>query len=188
MATTTTPDTSPPEAPEQTPPPRPSGRRTIVLGTAAVLAAYAAVAALAVATLGNDTRDEPVGRPALDQPRTTPADEGPVGNSAGSAPVCGWTSEANEPVFPNNDIGGPPTPDSVLMFESCDGQLTGIIAWLTPGPNRTPDQGARALPDAGGGDSGLVNPWAAGDAAVDRYLSELGPQCAPAEPRPPATC
>jgi hypothetical protein len=171
MATTTTPDTSLPEAPEQTPPPRPSGRRTIVLGATAVLAAGAATAALAFATLGTDTRDEPVGRPAID-----------------SAPVCGWTSEANEPVFPANDIGGPPTPQSVLVFESCDGQLTGIIAWLNPGPDRTPDQGAGALPEAGGGDSGLVNPWEAGDAAVDRYLSELDPQCAPAEPGPPATC
>jgi TPR repeat protein len=100
MATTTTPHTSLPEAPEQTPP-RPSGRRTIVLGAAAVLAAGAATASLAVATLGTDTRNEPVGRP---------ADEGPVENSAGRAPACEWTSEANGPVFPANDIGGPPTP------------------------------------------------------------------------------
>jgi hypothetical protein len=189
MATTTSKHTSLPEAPEQTPPRPPSGRRSIVLGAAAVLAAGAATAALAVATLGSDTRDEPVDHPALDQPRTTPADDGPVENSPGRAPVCGWTSEATEPVFPNNDIGGPPTPESILIFESCDGQLTGTIAWLTPGPDRTPAQGPAALlPEAGGGDSGLVNPWAAGDAAVDQYLSELGPQCAPAEPGPPATC
>ena len=180
MATTTTRDPSLPQAPQQTPPPRPSGRRTIVLGSAAVLAAGVATAALAVATLGTGTRDEPVGRPAVD--------EGPVENSTGSAPACGWTTEANEPVFPANDIGGPPTPESVLIFETCNGQLTGIIAWLTPGPDRTPDPGAGALPEAGDGDSGLVNPWAAGDAAVDRYLSQPGQQCAPAEPGPPATC
>ena len=188
MATTTTRDTSLPEAPEQTPSPRPSGRRSIVLGAAAVLAAGAATAALAVATLGTDTDDEPVGRPAVDQPRNPPADQRPVESSTGSAPACGWTSEANGPVLPANDIGGPPTADSVLIFESCDGQLTGTIAWLNPSRDPTPDQGAGALPEAASSDSGLVNPWEAGNAAVERYLSERDAECAPAEPDAHATC
>jgi hypothetical protein len=149
MATTTTRDTSLPEAPEQTPSRPPFGRRTIVFGTAAVLAAGAATAALAVATPGTDTRDEPVGRPALDQPRNPPVDEAPVANSTGSAPACEWTSEANGPVLPANDIGGPPTPESFLIFERCDGQLTGTIAWMNPSPDPTPDPGAGALPEVG---------------------------------------
>jgi hypothetical protein len=188
MATTTNRDTSLPEAPEQTPRPRPSGRRTVILGATGVLAvAGAATAALVLATLGTDTRDEPVGRPTLDQLGNAPADEGSLENSTGSAPSCGWTSEANGPVLPVNDIGGPPTPESVLIFERCDGQLTGTIAWISPGADQTPATGVGELPEAGG-DSGLVNPWEAGNAAVDRYLSELGPQCAPEEPRPSARC
>lgn len=78
MATTTTRDPSLPEAPQQTPPPRPSGRRTIVLGSAAVLATGAATAALAVATLG--TRQPVTSPPAVPPPsRTPPAVHQPAG-------------------------------------------------------------------------------------------------------------
>ena len=46
-----------------------------------------------------------------------------------------------------------------------------------PGPVGTP-----APPAAASSDAGLVNPWAAGNAAVERYLSELNPGCDPAQP------
>jgi hypothetical protein len=48
-------------------------------------------------------------------------------------PACLWTTEVNTPVFPAEDLGGPPTPESVLTFESCNGEWTGRIAWLNPG-------------------------------------------------------
>ena len=146
-----------PDTPEPAPDQPPSRSRTTVLGWAAVLAAGAAAAALAGATLATDTHDQP----------------GPVQDPAGSRHTCQWTTEGNETVFPAPGIGGPPTPESILIFESCDGRLTGHLAWLNPAPDRGP---------AGGGDSGLVNPWEAGNAAVERYLCELNPECDPAEP------
>jgi hypothetical protein len=45
--------------------------------------------------------------------------------------ACIWTSDVNNtPVFPPSDLGGPPTPDSVLIFEKCDGDWTGNMAWF----------------------------------------------------------
>jgi hypothetical protein len=128
----------------------------MVLGWAAMLAAGTATATLAVATLA-DTHNPP----------------GPVQDPTASRQACHWTTEANERVFPAPGIGGPPTPESVLIVESCDGRLTGHLAWLTLAPDRR---------QAGGGDSGLVNPWEAGNAAVERYLCQLNPECDPAEP------
>jgi hypothetical protein len=51
------------------------------------------------------------------------------------------------------------------------------MAWLNPGgPDPDPTCRDRVpAEEAGGGDSGFVNPWAAGNAAVARYLCELGP-------------
>jgi hypothetical protein len=48
-------------------------------------------------------------------------------------PECLWTTEVNTPVFPAEDLGAAPTPESVLTFESCNGEWTGRIAWLNPG-------------------------------------------------------
>jgi hypothetical protein len=148
----TSPDTAEP-APDQPP----SRSRTTVLGWAAVLAAGTATAALAVATLATETHDQP----------------DPVQDPAASRQACQWTTEGNETAFPAPGIGGPPTPESILIFESCHGRLTGHLAWLNPAPDRR---------QPGGGDSGLVNPWEAGNAAVERYLCELNPDCDPAEP------
>ena len=145
------------ETPEPVPDQPPPRSRTTVLGWAAVLAAGAAAAALAVATLATDTHDQP----------------GLVQDPGGSRQACQWTTEGNETVFPAPGIGGPPTPESILIFESCDGRLTGHLAWLNLAPERS---------QPGGGDSGLVNPWEAGNAAVERYLCELNPECDPAEP------
>ncbi len=134
----------------------------MVLGWAATIAAGTATAVLAVATLATNTHDQPA-----------PVADPPVADPAGNRPACHWTTEANEPVFPAPGIGGPPTPESILIFESCDGRLTGHLAWLNLAPDpRQPS----------GGDSGLVNPWEAGNATVERYLCELNPQCDPAEP------
>jgi hypothetical protein len=146
-----------PETLEPAPDQPPSRSRTTVLGWAAVLAAGAAVAALAGATLATYTHDQP----------------SPVQDPAASRHACQWTTEGNETVFPAPGIAGPPTPESILIFESCDGRLTGHLAWLTLPPDRT---------QPGGGDSGPVNPWAAGNAAVDRYLCQMNPACDPTEP------
>jgi hypothetical protein len=48
-------------------------------------------------------------------------------------PGCLWTTEVNTPVFPAEDLGAAPTPESVLTFERCNGEWTGRIAWLNPG-------------------------------------------------------
>jgi hypothetical protein len=146
-----------PETTEPAPDQPPSRSRTTVLGWAAVLAAGTATAVLVVAALAPDTHDQ----------------AGLVQDPAGSRQACQWTTGGNEMVFPAPGIGGPPTPGSILIFESCDGRLTGHLAWLNLAPDRS---------QPGGGDSGLVNPWAAGNAAVERYLCELNPECDPAEP------
>ena len=129
MATTTTRGPSP-ETPEQTPSRPPSGPRATVLGRAAVLGAGAATV-IALSALAINVRNEPADPPSLDQRVNSSA-----GDSAESSPstgtACRWTTEADGPVFPANDIGGPPTPESVLIFESCGGELTGNIAWLVP--------------------------------------------------------
>jgi hypothetical protein len=44
---------------------------------------------------------------------------------------------------------------------------------------------ADGVAESTAGDSGFVNPWAAGNAAAARYLSQLGRQCASAAPGVP---
>lgn len=80
-----------------------------------------------------------------------------------------WTSDVHVPDFAAEDLGPASTVDSVLVFEACDGEWTGDIAWLDPDDSRT-----RAA-EPTGGDSGLANPWAAGDAAVARHLGDQPP-------------
>jgi len=127
MATTTTPGPSP-ESPEQTPSRPPSSSRARGLGRAAVLGA-GAVAVIALGTLAIDILNEPADRP-NSGPRAEPRAGDSVESTPGPGTACRWTTEADGPVFPANDIGGPPTPESVLIFESCGGELTGNIAWL----------------------------------------------------------
>ncbi|MGH9193662.1 MAG: hypothetical protein ACRDZ0_14470 [Acidimicrobiales bacterium] len=146
---------------------------------AGVLAAGAAAAALAIATLTPDHDNQPPGRPLSDQRSTTQDLEGSADDSAGSTgsgPACLWTSEVNTPVLPAEDLGGPSAPESVLTFEKCGGDWTGRMAWLNPGSPHAGRTCRDQVPvaEAGGGDSGFVNPWAAGNAAVARYLCELG--------------
>jgi hypothetical protein len=141
---------------EPTRPPKvrpPSRARRAALTSAATVAAATAVVALAVATFtgGDDNVDIRARRLAAQaeqhereahlegQAKThgsSRATEDAVEDSAGSpghgASACLWTSKVNTPVFSAEDLGGPPTPQSVLIFEKCNGQWTGNIAWLNP--------------------------------------------------------
>jgi hypothetical protein len=179
----------------------PGGTRHRWAGVAVVITAGVV---LAVATLPGDAEDDPVGPPLAAEHGSPQPVEGPAEDPAGppgGEPTCSWTSEINTPVLPAENLGGPPTPVSVLVFERCDGEWTGNIAWLNAGaPDTGPepadpsgsegsaeglcssvraDAGVGALVDPSGGleptggDSGFVNPWAAGNAAAARYLSEL---------------
>jgi hypothetical protein len=80
--------------------------------------------------------NRPFGHPLLAEHGSIRASEGAVEDSAGltghGASDCLWTTEVNVPVFPAEDLGGPPTPQSVLVFERCNGEWTGQIAWLNP--------------------------------------------------------
>ncbi|MFP3899681.1 MAG: hypothetical protein ACLFXM_02420, partial [Acidimicrobiia bacterium] len=44
---------------------------------------------------------------------------------------CIWTSEVDGPVLPGANLGPPPNPGAVLVFERCDDEWTGDIAWLS---------------------------------------------------------
>jgi hypothetical protein len=132
----TTQDIELPEAPSREPV---SGRsasvRTVLVGAGAI-AAVAGVAVLATVTLRGGDEDKPIRQPLIAEHGSIHANEGAVEDSARStrygAPACMWTTEVNTPVFPAEDLGGPPTPQSVLVFERCNGEWTGSIAWLNP--------------------------------------------------------
>lgn len=142
----------------------PAIRPTAVLGWAGAAAVVVAGAALATVTFaGGESGD-------VDAPtsRTDPA-----------TPACMWTSRVSVPVFPAEDIGGPPTPESALAFEACNGEWTGDIAWMTPGEGddaalatRPEELELRARLEGqrrtDGSDDGPPNPWEAGNRAVER--------------------
>jgi hypothetical protein len=79
---------------------------------------------------------KPAGHSLITENGSIRANEGAVEESAHAngygAPACMWTTEVNTPVLPAEDLGGPPTPRSVLVFERCNGEWTGQIAWLNP--------------------------------------------------------
>lgn len=106
-----------------------------VLGWAGAAAAMVAGGTLASLTLnpGEDGASEP------------PADRS--GTTRG--PACTWSEEVDGPVFPVNDLGPAPTPESVLVFERCDGEWTARIAWMHPGGRQR---------TVNGGDDGVANP------------------------------
>jgi hypothetical protein len=83
--------------------------------------------------------------------------EVPPGPAATRMPACAWVSQVDGPVFPGENLGPAPTPHSVLVFETCDGDVTGDIAWLDSGDESEPT-----------GDDGMPNPWEAGNRAVER--------------------
>ncbi|MFP3900653.1 MAG: hypothetical protein ACLFXM_07340 [Acidimicrobiia bacterium] len=160
----------PSDPPDQGPSPPSSPRRRRAFGWAAVAAAAAATAALVVnSTAGGDhaERRDVVAR-AGNRPALSASADDP--RAPGPAPGCMWTSQVDVPVFPAENLGPASTVDSVLVFEACDGAWTGDITWLVPDNN--PHPGAA---EPTGGDSGLPNPWAAGDAAVARHLGDQPP-------------
>lgn len=169
-----------PEAPEEETAQPSTSSRGVVFGWVGVLAAGAAATALAVATLASDD-NRPLGGSLTNKDDSRSAAEGsaeePPPSSSG-APVCSWTSDVDgTPVLPAEDLGGPPTPQSVLTFESCAGDWTGRMAWLTPSSTAAgPSCPDRVPADVAVGDSGFPNPWAAGNAAAARYLCERNRQ------------
>lgn len=175
MATTDQ-HTALPETPNEQAGAPPTSSRGTVFGWVGVLAAGAAATALAVATLVPDDHNQPLGRPLADRDDSGAAPRGVADDSArstGGVPGCSWTSDVDTPVLPAEDVGGPPTPESVLAFESCGGKWTGRMAWLNPRPpDAAPTCPDRVPVDAAVGDSGFPNPWAAGNAAVARYMCE----------------
>ena len=171
-------DTALPETPSREPSRAPSRSRSMAFACAGVLAAGAAAVALAVATLTPD-HDQPTGRTTTAERGRAQGADGTAEDTTGSqvqSPACLWTSDVDAPVLPAEDLGAAPTPVSVLTFEQCGGEWTGRMAWLNPGgPDADPTcRDQLPVEGAGGGDSGFVNPWAAGNAAVARYLCELG--------------
>ncbi len=83
--------------------------------------------------------------------------EAPTGRADTGTPACVWTSQVDGPVVPAELLGAAPTPESVLVFEQCDGDWTGDMAWLDSGDDLAP-----------AGDDGLPNPFEAGNRAVER--------------------
>jgi hypothetical protein len=151
MATTShtaLPEVSAPEAPG---PHKARGRFATrgALTWAAVLAAFVAAVALAVVTLtgGDDTNPVTGAHSGLAEhgsirsiegsvednvaDRLTPGAHSGLAEHRDASAPCVWTSDVNNtPVFPRADLGGPPTPGSVLIFEKCDGDWTGNMAWF----------------------------------------------------------
>ena len=122
----------------------PGIRARVVLGWAGAAAVVVAGGALAAATFtGHDegTVETP----------TRPADT--------VAPQCVWTPHVDVPVFPAENLGAAPTPESFLIFERCDDGWTGDIAWMSPG---------EVQGEPSSGDDGLPNPWEAGNRAIER--------------------
>jgi hypothetical protein len=137
---------------------------TVVLGWAGAATLVVAGATLATVTFagGDDGKAE-----------------APSGRTDTVAPACVWTPHVDGPVFPAEDLGGPPTPESVLAFEACNGEWTGDLAWMTPGEDRDAALAARAdelerrarlegQRRTHRSDDGLPNPSVAGDRAVER--------------------
>jgi hypothetical protein len=59
--------------------------------------------------------------------------ETPTGRADTVAPSCVWTPHVDVPVFPSENLGAAPTPESFLVFERCEDGWTGDIAWMSPG-------------------------------------------------------
>lgn len=87
--------------------------------------------------------------------------ETPTGRADTATPACVWISQVDGPVVPEELLGAAPTPESVLVFEQCDGDWTGDMAWMDSGDDLAP-----------AGDDGLPNPFEAGNRAVERLLEE----------------
>ena len=87
--------------------------------------------------------------------------ETPTRQADAGTPACVWLTQVDGPVVPEELLGAAPTPDSILVFEQCDRDWTGGVAWLHSRADLGP-----------GSDDGLPNAWEAGNRAVARYLEE----------------
>jgi hypothetical protein len=72
------------------------------------------------------------------------------GGGGGGGPVCTWTSEV--PIAGDGPAAGLPTdpgvrpsPDAVLLWEVCEGRITGRLQWWVPGDPLPVRMTARAL-------------------------------------------
>jgi hypothetical protein len=90
------------------------------------------------------------------RPAAIGADQGAVGR--GAARSCVWVTQENGPVVPQELFLAAPSADAALVFEYCDAEWTGDMAWL---------ESREQLPTS---DDGLPNPWEAGNRAVERWL------------------
>jgi hypothetical protein len=104
-------------------------RPTAVLGWGGAAAVVVAGAALATFTFAGGDGGEV---------------DAPTSRTDTATPACMWTSQVSVPVFPAENIGGPPTPESDLAFEACNGEWTGDLAWMTPGEDNDAELAARA--------------------------------------------
>lgn len=138
----------------------PAIRPRAVLGWAGAAALLVAGAAFATVTFAGGDDGEA---------------DGPTGRTDTATPTCVWTSHVDGPVFPAEDLGAAPTPESVLAFEACNGEWTGDLAWMTPGEDqdaalwRARLEGQRRTSSS---DDGLPNPWEAGNRAAEKQLQE----------------
>ena len=72
------------------------------------------------------------------------------GGGGGAGPACTWTPEVTIPgdgpaAGLPSDPGDRPSPEAVLLWEVCDGVITGRLRWWTPGEPLPVRMTARAL-------------------------------------------
>jgi hypothetical protein len=120
------------------------GLSRAAVGWVAGVAVVGAGAALAAATFrGGDATPEQA-----------------TGKTDTVSPTCVWVTRANGPVVSQELFLPAPSPDAILVFEYCNAEWTGHMAWLD----------SREELSTNGGDDGLPNPWEAGNRAVERWL------------------
>lgn len=121
-----------------------SGLSRAAVGWVAAVAVVGAGAALAAATFrGGDTTLEQA-----------------TGKTDTMSPACAWVTQADGPVVPQELFLAAPSPDAMLVFEYCDAEWTGHMAWLD----------SRNELSTSGGDDGLPTPGEAANRAVEQWL------------------
>ena len=120
------------------------GLSRAAVGWVAAVAVVGAGAALAAATFrGGDTTLEQA-----------------TGKTDTMSPACAWVTQADGPVVPQELFLAAPSADAMLVFEYCDAEWTGHMAWLD----------SRNELSTNGGDDGLPTPGEAANRAVEQWL------------------
>jgi hypothetical protein len=120
------------------------GLSRAAVGWIAAVAVVGAGAALAAATFrGGDTTPEQA-----------------TGKTDTMSPACAWVTQADGPVVPQELFLAAPSADAMLVFEYCDAEWTGHMAWLD----------SRNELSTNGGDDGLPTPGEAAHRAVEQWL------------------